>query len=491
MKKHILFMIALFFLFIGIANAEKCTVISGTGSNIGDEIACGTEHFYVLDNDGSNIKMLAKYNLYVGADFSKISVDSNTYVYEECIDSTCEGLRSNYIFYLEGEEITINSYWGIIDMLEDKYNLENSLYYIMFNENITNRTLILFIPNYGEKKTIDGKTYIKETIKIYPYTVIKPTTEGYALQNELARGVTGEKGNANYPIYATLPLFIGDFGRGGFNEFDGWGRSTENYDNFENGYINFDLNDNSNISMYLDDYLDNLEEMGYEISDIDMLNIKDLDELVKEISGNNLPLANWYNATLGNSLDYNDYNELGDLTGYLSNDYSWLWSTTYWTKTAMGNLQDEYYAYMYYFVSSAGNICYSEGECDTGIPRAGIRPVVTLSISNIDYAIETKTDGNGTVTAEKVTAAGGEVIKFTVTPKEGYVLGEVKVTDALGNVITFTDYTFTMPNANVLIEATFVPKNPNTKVFLTIIPIIVFIVSAIVYFKSKTKVYNV
>jgi len=45
---------------------KKCSVVSGTGTAVGDEIACESEHFYVVSNDGINIQMLAKYNLDVG-----------------------------------------------------------------------------------------------------------------------------------------------------------------------------------------------------------------------------------------------------------------------------------------------------------------------------------------------------------------------------------------------------------------------------------------
>ena len=52
---------------------KPCTVISGDGTNVGDEIACGTEHFYVMSNDGNNITMLAKYNLKVGRIYTSSS----------------------------------------------------------------------------------------------------------------------------------------------------------------------------------------------------------------------------------------------------------------------------------------------------------------------------------------------------------------------------------------------------------------------------------
>ncbi len=104
-----------------------------------------------------------------------------------------------------------------------------------------------------------------------------------------------------------------------------------------------------------------------------------------------------------------------------------------------------------------------------------------------DYLVETKTDGNGEVKASRVRANDGDAIEFTVTPKEGYVLGEVKVTDSNGNVVIFTDYKFTMPSADVLIEATFIPINPNTSaisVTLIVILSIIFGIGLIVAIKK-------
>lgn len=42
---------------------KAISIISGDGTNIGDEIAIGTEHFYVIDSDDDYITALAKYNL--------------------------------------------------------------------------------------------------------------------------------------------------------------------------------------------------------------------------------------------------------------------------------------------------------------------------------------------------------------------------------------------------------------------------------------------
>lgn len=108
------------------------------------------------------------------------------------------------------------------------------------------------------------------------------------------------------------------------------------------------------------------------------------------------------------------------------------------------------------------------------------------------HEIITKTDGNGTITATKVTAHWGEGIEFTIEPKEGYVLSEVRVTDANGNVITFTDYKFTMPNADVTIEATFSVKNPETYAFIGMALFALFIGVAmfIVSKNNKPSKYN-
>ena len=71
------------------------------------------------------------------------------------------------------------------------------------------------------------------------------------------------------------------------------------------------------------------------------------------------------------------------------------------------------------------------------------------------------TEGKGNI---EVASKGkpGEPVTFTVTPEEGYTLGIIKVTTADGEVLTFTDYTFTMPTSDVTIEATFIAANPKT-----------------------------
>ena len=114
-----------------------------------------------------------------------------------------------------------------------------------------------------------------------------------------------------------------------------------------------------------------------------------------------------------------------------------------------------------------------------------------VQIYKVFYNIYTKTDGNGEVKVSQNTADGGDGVTFEVIPREGYVLSAVKVTDALGNVITFTDYKFTMPSADVTIEAVFVKAatNPNTKdligLFITLI--VLSLITFVYNFANKQR----
>lgn len=77
------------------------------------------------------------------------------------------------------------------------------------------------------------------------------------------------------------------------------------------------------------------------------------------------------------------------------------------------------------------------------------------------YSVSVAPTENGTVTVSPKSASKGATVTITVTPDEGYELGELTVTDQNGNDIALTDagegkYTFTMPGSRVTVEATFV-----------------------------------
>ncbi len=425
--KKIIFFICLFFTSIFIATAAPCKVISGDGTNIGDEIQCGTENFYVLSNDGENIKMLAKYNLYVDRIYYKVIFDQTFETYEEAATYWNSNYSNDYEGYRRFIINDSNEYYGAL-----AYN------YIEYEE---------------------------------------------VKQNELA---IGAHGNLKVePLFPEVGVYY-DF------DMDYYFHSADE-EIYYVGYRDFEIgkdtgyDDKTELDYYLIYYSEYLEKIGILTSECTILSVTDINNLVYKITGAELPLEEWYNNKenwgIVNS-NYYDAAVVGSIKEQMPEGYEWLWSTTYWTRTLEGNTWDGMY-----FVDTMGDLCNGD-FCEVSV-GAGIRPVVTIPAYLI-YNIETKTDGNGTVEADHVEAESGTVIKFTVTPKEGYVLSVVKVTDANGNVITFTDYTFTMPNANVLIEATFVPiktDNPNTFskniCLLVIVCLIVITLGSIIYRKIK------
>ena len=68
------------------------------------------------------------------------------------------------------------------------------------------------------------------------------------------------------------------------------------------------------------------------------------------------------------------------------------------------------------------------------------------------YSITVLTDGNGTASASKATAAAGDVITLTATPNAGYKFAGWELVDT---AITITGNTFVMPDFNVTVKALF------------------------------------
>ena len=80
---------------------------------------------------------------------------------------------------------------------------------------------------------------------------------------------------------------------------------------------------------------------------------------------------------------------------------------------------------------------------------------------NPSYAITVEQPDHGTVTADPAAAKAGAKVTLTATPDEGYAVGTITVTDRFGDAVQVTEnadgtYTFTMPNGQVTITATFV-----------------------------------
>ena len=108
------------------------------------------------------------------------------------------------------------------------------------------------------------------------------------------------------------------------------------------------------------------------------------------------------------------------------------------------------------------------------------------------HKIETKVSGG----KGKIEVIGqqkpGEPVTFKITPEKGYVLSKVLVTDSTGKTVVFTNNVFTMPNADVTIEAVFVKEakaviNPDTGIGITILVTGAVLVSFAVLLYSNKK----
>ena len=85
--------------------------------------------------------------------------------------------------------------------------------------------------------------------------------------------------------------------------------------------------------------------------------------------------------------------------------------------------------------------------------------------ANPNYRVDIPTPENGTITANPAAAKAGTEVTLTVTPEEGYEVGDVTVTDRFGEAVEVTanpdgTYTFTMPNGQVKVAVTFVEATP-------------------------------
>ena len=81
--------------------------------------------------------------------------------------------------------------------------------------------------------------------------------------------------------------------------------------------------------------------------------------------------------------------------------------------------------------------------------------------ANPNYRIDIPAAEGGTVTADPAAAKAGATVTLTATPDEGYAVGTIIVTDRFGDAVKVTEnadgtYTFTMPNGQVTVKATFV-----------------------------------
>ena len=88
---------------------------------------------------------------------------------------------------------------------------------------------------------------------------------------------------------------------------------------------------------------------------------------------------------------------------------------------------------------------------------------VTKLAAPATYTVTVSSVTNGTVTADKTSdVTAGDTVTLTVTPDTGYELDALIVRDDGGNLVTVSGNSFTMPAANVNVEASFKAVAPAT-----------------------------
>ena len=468
--KKLLLPILLFIVFVPfMVNAkEYCKVVDGDGKSIGSEISCGTEHFYIIDSNEDEIKLLAKYNLYTGVTIykekiEKVDNDSRTDI-QYCYDLALSkgGTLKNDSFY------NAPGYcFYTIDINEERIHQSENAISAHWDDN----------ENY-----------------IYP---------------QVGDVYVGTTGNIVGSVSAT------DF------EISNYYYKKNNEDLYENKFFDFKLSYNNNrmLGYALNKYNEELTNSGYLINSIDLMSLDEINNIVKK-NKKTIPYLEWYD-TMSSVSEVSVHNEFGSIKDLLDRKYSWIYGTTYWLKTGYGtgkaispNIETGIA-----FVDTVGGVCgagmvgISNGGCDAiaqTLVGCGIRPVITIP-NELQYLIKTEIDGNGTIDVIE-SSLGGEKIQFNISTNKGYKLGSIIIRTDSGEEVEFSEgeitknddgslsidkNKFTMPFENVTIQAKFelenILKNPKTgdKVLFIIFILVASIGIGTFILKKKEFRYNV
>ena len=450
--KKILLPILLFVMFIPfeVGAKEYCKVVSGNGKDIGSEIACGTEHFYIIDSNEDEIKMLAKYNLYTGVTIYKEKLEEG---------QTCAELASS-----KGGKVKNDQFYN---------DPEYCFYTLTIKDGSIHQSEEAISAHWDD----NGNYLYPQVGDVYPLS------------------------------YKTTGSTILDF-------------SQYNVQPYSDDILFRDLtivSNGPNIGTKLNNYNIFMESNGYQINQIDLLTLRDLNNLAS-YRGRSLPLEEWHTRTLSYQWNFVQ-DKIGNIKNYVNNEDNWIYGSTYWLKTSFGDLSKSNSGL--FFVDSLGEVCGSGGTATTvsasnceiivnTIIGCGVRPVITIP-NELEYLIKPKTDGNGTIDVVE-NSLGGEIIQFKVSTNKGYKLRSVLITTDSGEEVEFSEgeitknddgtlsidkNKFTMPFENVTIQAKFelesILKNPETgnKILLITLILVASIGIGTFIYKRKESRYNI
>lgn len=319
MKKVILCF--LLFMSFGFVKAQNCEIVSGNGTNIGDIVSCAGEEFYVLENDGESVKMLAKYNLFVG---DKIDKD------EEFLFETYKASNPE----LSDDEI------GDLTMEAA----------IQRNEELK--------PTYGDNAVLTPKLKLITDVDVeeigYFSRIYTPIEYTDVKQDSRARGLTISDDFTVYPMYGSTALDLTDT----IDDIDASGDL---------------ILEKSDISEYIVGYENYLKSKNININKIELIKKSGLEKVLSEINGSSVSLENIFEE-----FPIAIFNDSGlglkvNIRHLIPEKYSWLYLTTYWIGTA--NIEDEGDD----FLSTNADYCSAGRGCNQYAIGIGVRPVITVN----------------------------------------------------------------------------------------------------------------
>ena len=495
LKKIIIVIICTLCLPFMVNAKEYCKVVSGNGKDIGSEIACGTEHFYIVDSNNEEVKMLAKYNLDVGISVHKEAIKKeagDTRTDEEyCTALALEkggqagaSVAEGYCFYFTYADFSNvkqreDAKSAHVDdqgnyLFPQIGNVYPSLVFSAYNQNFDDDIPV----DFQTPKVIGGTglTELMQMLKTEKY-------DGYFGDLEPALNEPMEQ-PSQIPQY-----FVSNAPSRYTNEL---GASLYYYKNKFN---------------------------GFNVKELSLLTLDDLNNIAKKrgktISYSTI-YSNGQNLVNADSL----ITTFASLKEYVNKEDAWLYDRSYWLRTAYAMDLDTsipWYSNMpgLLFVNNLGDICGAAGfglntpGCQNIIRVAvgsGVRPTITIPTSELQYLIKTETDGNGTIDVIE-TALGNDTIQFKATSKKGYKLKSIVIKTDSGETVKFDEgeiiengdetYSvdknkFTMPFENVTIQARWGLDilNPKTGMFYHTLFIILFIIGISTYIYKKKNLKN-
>ena len=457
---------------------EYCRVVSGNGKDIGSEIACGTEHFYIVDSNKDEVKMLAKYNLDVGTTVHKEKIErevgDNRSDEDFCTDlanskngTPGASIEEGYCYYL-----TSADYQKVIQKEDAK-------------------------SSHVDK---DGNYLYPQIGDVYPTLVVATYSGG---TGNIPADFIPDMSNPIYPKVSN-----GDEYNNYFYDLDVMKTNLyqEQIPNVPSLFVN-----ELGGSLYL--YEQELNSQNVTFKDLSLLTLSDLNKIANK-RGMQIPYDLWYsNAGSITPDSYGQKIKFGHLKDFLSTEDSWLFDRSYWLRTGyrMGSTP-----FGLLFVDNLGDICGAGGVGSTTpgcqmllrvIIGSGIRPTLTIPANELQYLIKTEVSDGGSISVVD-NSLGGETITFDVSTNKGFRLkGLILRTDSGEEVefseedltynddgtVTISKNKFIMPFENVTIEAKWELEsllvNPKTGrrifIFLGLLLGVVFVVKNVILVKKE------